>query len=205
MPGASITGPDGIYGAAATNWTIGNHGTLIGTDVAGIYFGQGGTVTNEPVGVITGIANGVLITGDRGTIRNAGTITEAAIGGAAVSLANGGLVDNNASTASIAADSTGVYIAGQSGTVLNQGAITGALFPIYLKSIGVVSNAATGLIEGALRHQGLQRPHGNYQPGHHKCHRDPGRRLRRIPAGTAERHQWQQRRRFGADPKLLRR
>jgi hypothetical protein len=66
MPGASITGPDGIYGAAATNWTIDNHGTLIGTGVAGVYFAQGGTVTNRPMGVITGVANGVLITGDRG-------------------------------------------------------------------------------------------------------------------------------------------
>jgi hypothetical protein len=149
MQGAFITGPDGIYGAAATNWTIDNHGTLIGTDATGIYFGQGGTVTNEAVGTIAGVATGVLITGDRGTIRNAGTIAEAAVGGAAISLANGGLVDNNAATASIDAGSTGVYITGQSGTVLNQGSIIGALFPIYLKSVGVVSNAATGLIEGA--------------------------------------------------------
>ena len=145
---ADIAGPDGIYGGGPTNWTIDNQGAVTGTSTAGIHLANGGTIANQSAGTITGVANGVLIAGDRGTVTNAGAISEPGAGGAAVSFAKGGLAANSAVTASINGSYFGVYITGQAGTVTNVGTISSGRFPIYLKAGGMVSNAASGTIEG---------------------------------------------------------
>src|SRR5207302_688401 len=63
---------------------------------AGVYFGQGGVLTNQTAGLITAYRLAISIVGSAGTITNFGTIAHIGTGssGEAIYLGSGGLITN---------------------------------------------------------------------------------------------------------------
>ena len=152
--GGTIGGLRGVYalGAAATVVNAGHivgSNTTIGAGVAntgaGIYLGEGGSVTNQSGGSITGYS-GVLVAGATATVSNAGYID----GAYGVSLGAGGLVTN--ATGGTIVGVTGVFIGGATGTVANAGSIDGNVTSgsgIVLNVGGTVTNQSGGTISGS--------------------------------------------------------
>ena len=78
-----------------------------GTGSAGVDLADGGTLTNNSTGSITGNSFGVFITGAAGTVTNKGSIAGGKYDG--VVLAKGGSVTNVAG-ATVTGGSNGIYI-----------------------------------------------------------------------------------------------
>ncbi len=78
--GASISGANaGVYVKYRAAGTVTNSGDIAGTATAsaGVELADGGSVTNSSTGSIIGLSFGVFITGNSGTVTNAGAITGA--------------------------------------------------------------------------------------------------------------------------------
>src|SRR5262249_20566695 len=83
----------GVYGYGTYAWNFTNYGTInatTGTFAPGIDFLGSGTVINTAVGIIQGIADGVLINGAGGSVSNAGAIIATGTSGNGVLLNGGG-------------------------------------------------------------------------------------------------------------------
>lgn len=104
----SVSGGDGIDGAAGYAWNLTNLGAIAST-ATGVALASGGAVANE--GTITGYNAGVAIYGGAGTLTNQGTISAGDAAGAGVILGGSGSLLENAGTI---ADPGGlaVYFAG---------------------------------------------------------------------------------------------
>jgi hypothetical protein len=133
--------------------TVTNKGTISGSGV-GIFFGSGGTVTNDANGTIIGgtvaAAVGVHISGGSGTIRNNGSISGPGGGldGTGVELDAGGVI-TNAASGSIFGLGSGVVISGGTGAIQNSGSILAAAHDaVLLTAGGAIANLAGGLIKG---------------------------------------------------------
>jgi uncharacterized protein with beta-barrel porin domain len=170
--GTTVSDPAGnaIYGGGTAHWTLTNNGAVTGA--GGIYLqsqstvtnagtitaggngvdlGNGGIVTNQAGGAISGGAlgdSGVVVATGAGTVTNAGTITGTSGGG--VGLGNGGIVANQAGGV-ISGANYGVGVSGGAGgTVTNAGTITGTSGGgVDLRNGGIVANQAGGMISGA--------------------------------------------------------
>lgn len=164
------TGLPALYATKVAAWTILNSGTLVetgsGTNADGILLtSTGGTVTNTAAGSIAAYNAGVSISGT-GTVVNSGTIvTGNTIGSgyfypqnvpltattAGVILGDG--VVSNTSAGLITSYFIGVAIAA-GGSIANAGTISGTGtrhgFGIVLPNGGSVSNAANGVVSGAV-------------------------------------------------------
>ncbi len=169
-----ISGSDGIDldagGAVVNAGTISGTGEFAGT---GVFLANGGSVTNNPGGNITGVEEGILsplpFSEDTGgteetvtavpkaalvapvvAVTNSGTIS----GATGVEIDNGGQVTNNAGGIIQGTEGDGVASVGNSGTlpaplvVVNSGTIQGTAGGIDLSGGGTVINNAGGTIVG---------------------------------------------------------
>ena len=124
-------------------------------DPAGIYLQGGGRVTNDLSGTISGVAEGVLMSRQAGTVNNAGTIISTAVDQAVwagVRLTAGGSVANTGTSALISGARQGVYIYGGTGTVSNAGTIIGGVsYGVHLGLAGgsVTNSGTASRITGA--------------------------------------------------------
>jgi hypothetical protein len=152
----------GIY--AATQWTIGNYGSIAGSTY-GIELRASGLVINAASGRINGGHAGIDVFGSKGTVDNAGSISATDNGvvfangpgtidnsgriiglhGIGVVLNDGGLVFNEAN--GTISDGQGVVIRGATGTVMNSGSIHG---PVDLTAGGGVTNKVFGILNGGV-------------------------------------------------------
>ena len=138
-------GYDGIDFEGAPGSVI-NSGDIVGSDYDGIYFNNGGSVSNLSSGYIfgggyaEGGGAGVEIYGGSGLVNNAGTI-ESYTGLDGVYMDQGGTVNNGGY---IYGSGDGVDIFG-GGLVVNTGTINGTNGPgVYINgSIGIVTNSGT--------------------------------------------------------------
>ena len=151
--GSSISGASGgVYVKYRAAGTVTNAGSITasGTGSAGVDLADGGSVTNNSTGVISGGSFGVFVTGAGGTIANSGSIGSTKYG--AIELVKGGSVTNSAG-ASINGGSVGVYVGtGGTGTITNSGRITAASASgagVDLAGGGTVTNNSGGSISGA--------------------------------------------------------
>jgi hypothetical protein len=180
LAGATITNAAGagVVGIGATDWTIGNAGTVRSSGTAagsnGIALQGGGTVANATAGLISGYYFGVTM-GGAGTVVNAGSIgasvTAFAIPGTtarfpgytvgsdhALTPLAGGIVMAGGAVSNVASGTISNYFFGVAlsgtGTVTNQGQITAAStnigFGVILTAGGAVSNSGGGTIAGAV-------------------------------------------------------
>jgi hypothetical protein len=153
IAGILMSGASGTVINAGTIKGIGVGSTALNTSVIsgdGIALLAGGRVSNAAGGSIVGLGAaghgdasgaGVFITGDAGTVANAGQIRGTGYG---VALDAGGRVTN---TGSIVGGEDGVKIQGGIGTVANSGSIVATLDDgIALFAGGTVTNAAGGRI-----------------------------------------------------------
>ena len=145
--------------------TIANFGMISasGTSSTGIYFRQGGVVTNgdatHTAASVIGVQFGINMAHNEGTVRNFGTIAGSGPQGRGVNLNAGGTVVNgsNSDTAAYilaAGPQTAVYIGGSAGTVTNFGTIKSAgRTGVVLNPGGTVTNGSAtdtkALISGA--------------------------------------------------------
>jgi hypothetical protein len=113
--------------------SVDNSGTITGLGAHGILLAEGGTVTNETAGVISGKVDGVNIANAAGTVGNFGHITGSQRYG--VILGASGSVTNGASGV-ITGQQFGVTIRGASATVENAGSISGGRDSVYLGGTG---------------------------------------------------------------------
>jgi hypothetical protein len=176
--GGAISGGAQAVFIAGAGGAVTNSGTITGGAggngvSSAVYLLNGGSVTNNVGGTISGSSVGVYITGAAGTVTNAGTIIDRAnisSAGDAVILENGGSVINNAggiingpvdlrdggsvvnnAGGTISGTSDGVYVTGAAGTVTNSGAIIGDTeYAVVLRDGGSVTNNAGGTISGNL-------------------------------------------------------
>jgi hypothetical protein len=120
--GTSGSGGAGVYISGTTGF-ITNSGSIsaTGSGAAAVALGDGGGLTNAPLGKITGNGFGVFVTGAAGTITNTGTIS----GADGVALTKGGILTNNAG-GNIVGVNIGVYFSetGSTGSVTNSGSIS---------------------------------------------------------------------------------
>ncbi len=89
----------GVYingGSAASN-SVTNSGSIygLGTDGIGVSLGSGGTANNASGGTISGVADGVSLTGGVSSVINSGHIYGTAASGNGVALNAGGSMSNN--------------------------------------------------------------------------------------------------------------
>ena len=130
--------------------SVTNSGTVQNADIAdaGVYFHNGGSLTNNKGGLISGANNGVSVRGGAGTVTNAGSIQSITNNG--VYLPDSGSVNNQAGGV-IAGKTNGVYNRNFAITVTNSGLIetTGTLNGIYLRGGGSVTNNAGATIAGS--------------------------------------------------------
>lgn len=131
--GALITGAYGV-GAVGGAATVDNAGTIEGSQrdgVALLYGGYVGNAGSSPTAaVITGIYNGVLITGDPGTVVNAGSIGGTKVG---VQLDAGGSLANAANA----------VITGSYGVLFYDGALSGTpTFAGSLTNLGTIEGSS---------------------------------------------------------------
>jgi hypothetical protein len=157
--GTKFTGFGTLAIDSGASWSIGsiyaylaidNSGTVTGaTD--GLYLADGGSVTNEMGGSISGTRYGINFTGNfSAAVQNAGTISGTGAGGAGIYLKHGGSV-TNASTGSIGGAANGLRIRNATATVDNSGTITGTSNAgVYLTNAGSVTNESGGSIGGGV-------------------------------------------------------
>ncbi len=145
--------------------TTANFGTISasGSSSTGIYFRQGGVVTNgdatHTAASVTGVQFGINMAHNEGTVRNFGTIAGSGPQGRGVFLNAGGTVVNgsNSDTAAYilaAGPRPALYIGGSAGTVTNFGTIKSAgRTGVVLIPGGTVTNGSAtdkkALISGA--------------------------------------------------------
>ncbi|HKS89214.1 MAG TPA: hypothetical protein VJR70_07220 [Stellaceae bacterium] len=114
-------------GATVSFGTVDNAGTIVstasGTSGAGVYFGQGGILTNRAGGLITAFRNGVSVHVAAGTVVNDGSILSTGAGHIGVYLRDGGTIENAA-------------------------AISGVFAGVKLQNGGTVANAPSATITG---------------------------------------------------------
>src|SRR5579862_3666447 len=150
-----------LAGTSGGGGTVSNSGVIqgVGTASAGVYLTAGGTVVNNPGGVVTGILNGAAIgnrsgtSGGGGTISNSGTIAGTGSKSAGILFTTGGTVVNG-SGGLITGTNEGVAIESGSGTVANLGAIAGegsSSVGVWLLAGGNVTNHLSGIIEGSFQ------------------------------------------------------
>jgi hypothetical protein len=133
----------GIY-IAGDLGIVSNSGLISGADAAtnsvGVALNAGGTVTNATTtAIIAGVYTGVGIYNVTGTVINAGTISAGGTDGFAITLDQGGSVDNQAIggvQAVISGYQNGLVIVGDSGTVTNAGTIIGSMGSGILLGLG---------------------------------------------------------------------
>jgi hypothetical protein len=154
----SIAGsPYGVFGAATKAWTLVNEGSIEGG--RGVYFGDGGTVTNAKNGFIGGDAQAIFIRGQV-DITNAGTLVQTDQSGTAIYVLDAGAatrITNSAGGVIVGAE--GVVVRGTAditnqGLIQAKGAFGGFSQAIVLQS-GTVDNAKGGTIIGQLEGVGL--------------------------------------------------
>ncbi len=122
--------------------TVSNDG-LIETGEYGIIQNEGGIARNHATGMIEATATGIYIAGSAGTVSNAGTIIGQTIGGVALQ-AGGKLSNSGIITGSV----YGAELDGP-GRIANAGTIIGNAGTGVILNGGTLSNAASGLIDGA--------------------------------------------------------
>lgn len=79
---------------------------------------------------------------------NAGTVSNAVLGGSGIRLLAGGTVTNTGAAGLISGDYAGIRISGAAGTVSNAGTVSGTDNGVYVYQGGSVTNLATGTITG---------------------------------------------------------
>jgi hypothetical protein len=124
--GGKITGANGVE---ITGFgTILNSATITATSGTGATIGGGGSVTNNASATITGVARGVEIDGKKGakanSLTNDSSIKATDSNGIAVSMGDGGKIDNNAG-ATITGGYDGIATGSRNVTLTNLGTITG--------------------------------------------------------------------------------
>ena len=131
-----------------TNW-----GTIGGKAGIGVQLPNGGAVTNESSGSISGYA-GVMIEGGVGTVTNAGSITGQAVG---VHVASGSVNNELGGTLGISGISALTVYVGHGGSVTNAGTITNpgsGIAAVAIGGGGTVTNSgrisATGTLDAAV-------------------------------------------------------
>jgi hypothetical protein len=150
----TIIAAGGAIAASTSPASVYNAGTIIGSNGAGAYFHNGGTVTNVSGGTITGGLFGIRVLNGTGLVDNDGIINGISIGPFAnsvmgVNLHGGTLVNRAAGV--IAGYNEGAYV-GSGGTVINQGTITASHgIGVYLNAGGVLTNAGGGVITAFYR------------------------------------------------------
>jgi hypothetical protein len=148
--GASIVGgSNGVaFGTAGTAGTVTNSGNISASGAA-VYLQNGGSVTNNSAGTISGKQYGAFLEGGPGTIANQGSISGAT--GDGIVLGLGGAV-TNAASASISGANIGVYVKYRAaGTVTNSGNISASAAGgagVELADGGIVTNYLSGSISG---------------------------------------------------------
>ena len=147
----TISGYDGIYFAAVgmvvNSAYIAGTGTNDGGNLGyGILLSDGGSVTNQFGGTITGVGRGVAVRSSPGAVINDGTIAGSTFIG--VHLQSGGSVINQ-SDGTIIGFNTGIFSETASADVVNSGNITGSnQYGVYLYTGGSVTNQSAGTITG---------------------------------------------------------
>jgi T5SS/PEP-CTERM-associated repeat protein len=147
--GSTIAYEAGVYLEGAASTLI-NDGTIAGIGGVGendVQLAAGGVVINQAGGVIGSPStnpSAVYISGDAGTVTNAGTIN------AGVWLQAGGSVTNQAGGAIISDSTSGGYGVGlrAAGTVINAGRISGLFVGVDNYSGTTTTNQAGGPISG---------------------------------------------------------
>jgi hypothetical protein len=115
---AQITGYFNGISLNFSRGTVINSGTVAATATAqgsGVYFANGGVLTNQAGGLITANQPAVAILASAGTITNSGTIQSTGAH-SGVYLGAGGTVTNAATSSLIQGGLSGVYIGGSAGT-----------------------------------------------------------------------------------------
>jgi hypothetical protein len=158
----------GVYGGSSVNWTVTNYGSIQGlfqglhlassgstvtnwgtigetraTAGTGVMLPNGGAVTNQSGGSISGYA-GVYIGGIGGAVTNAGSITGSAT---AVFVTSGSVDNESGGTLSVSSGHShlAVYV-GKGGSITNAGNITSAANNTAVVAIGgggTVTNSGT--------------------------------------------------------------
>ncbi len=138
-----ISGSRGVLFVSAPGGVV-NSGTILATSNAGagIYFEDGGTITNQGAGaLIRGGGDALEATRSAVTLYNTGTLTGSSYG---ADLRAGGTIFNSGTAALISGARYGLRFLGSPGIVENSGAITSTAGPgIYLAAGGTVQNAGS--------------------------------------------------------------
>ena len=137
-------------GTAVSFGTVINGGRIVSTATsgsgAGVYFGQGGTLTNQAGGSIIAYRSGVSAKGSAAAVSNAGNILSTGNNYAGIYLGAGGAVTNSGAITSSGSGGYGVRLAA-GGFVTNSGRITG-LYDAVRVTGGAGTVANLGTIDG---------------------------------------------------------
>ncbi|MBN9561499.1 MAG: hypothetical protein J0H14_12345 [Alphaproteobacteria bacterium] len=151
--GGFITGGQhGVFiaggaGAVVNSGSISSYGDINGKVYGAVALADGGSVTNNAGGTISGGTIGVDI-GSRGigTVTNSGMITALGASAAGVSVGGGGRIVNRVGGV-ISAASAGVFASGSPATVSNSGSIAGD-HAVELEAGGSITNGLGASIVG---------------------------------------------------------